>query len=170
MGPIASWWSSGLPHLVGRAARRLGEDADRLASAHFAEVNYVHSRVNTVHMSGPHPRRPVTPAPPTTATARRSPWLCSPPPRATRTAAAPKLTLPTGGGRGAGRLYRPSGSGFSSAACVNVCDRAGAAAFHRPTGSCRITPSPSRHSPPSRRARRPPALAHPRRNASLDLP
>jgi hypothetical protein len=115
----------------------------------LAELNYVHSIVNDVHLSrsafnkgdgaaaaGPHPRRPVTPAPPTTATGRRSPWLYSPPPSTTRTAAAPKLTLPTGGGRGAGRLYRPSGSEFSSAACVDSVTELGLRRSMGCIGSC----------------------------------
>jgi hypothetical protein len=52
MGPTASWWSSGLPRFVGRVARRLGEDADRVADQRsLAELNYVHSIVNSVHLS-----------------------------------------------------------------------------------------------------------------------
>src|SRR4029453_8631229 len=75
-------WS---PSFVGRVARRLGEDADRVAGQRsLAELNSVHSNLNAVQLSrtafnegggaaaaGPHPRRPVTPAPPTTATDRR---------------------------------------------------------------------------------------------------
>jgi transposase InsO family protein len=33
-------------------------------------------------------------------------------------------------------VFTDRSSEFSSAACVDVCDRAGAAAFHRPPGSC----------------------------------
>src|SRR4029450_3992459 len=42
-------WS---PLFVGRAARRLGEDADQAADQRsLAEMNYVHSSVNSVHLS-----------------------------------------------------------------------------------------------------------------------
>jgi hypothetical protein len=59
----------------------------------LAELNYVHSTVNGVHLSRtvfnkgdgaaggrPHPRRPVTPASADYATDRRSASLCSPNP------------------------------------------------------------------------------------------
>src|SRR4029450_7160935 len=42
-------WS---PRLVGRGARGLGEDADRVIDQRsLTEMNYVHSIVNTVHLS-----------------------------------------------------------------------------------------------------------------------
>src|SRR4029453_16350939 len=42
-------WS---PRLVGRVARWLGEDADRVADQRsLTEMNYVHSSVNSVHLS-----------------------------------------------------------------------------------------------------------------------
>ena len=42
-------WS---PRLVGRVARRLGEDADRVADQRsLTELNYVHSSLNIVHLS-----------------------------------------------------------------------------------------------------------------------
>jgi len=183
MGPIASWWSSGLPRLVGRVARWLGEDADRVADQRsLAEMNYVHSTVNTVHLSrsafnkgdgaaaaGPHPRRPVTPAPPTTATDRRLSSLCSPNP-------APPGPLPPQSSprqRVVAEVladFTDRGSEFTSAACVAVCDRAGAAAFIGRTGSCRMTPSPSRYSPPQGELVDGHPLPHPHRSASLDLP
>jgi transposase InsO family protein len=57
-------------------------------------------------------------------------------PSTTRTAAAPKLTLPTGGGRGAGRLYRPSGSEFSSGGCVDSVTELGLRRSMGCIGSC----------------------------------
>jgi transposase InsO family protein len=134
---------------MGRVARWLGEDADRVADQRsLAELNYVHISVNTVHLSrsastkGDGARRQGRIAPAGHASFRRLPLptgdrpRCGHPTPHHQDRCRPKAHLPTGGGRGAGRLYRPSGSGFSSAACVNVCDRAGAAAFHRPIGSC----------------------------------
>jgi hypothetical protein len=79
-------WS---PLFVGRVARRLGEDADRVADQRsLAEMNYVHSTLNTVHMSrsaftegneaaaaGPHPRKPVTPTAPQRRLVSAQPWI-----------------------------------------------------------------------------------------------
>jgi hypothetical protein len=171
------------PFFMGRAARRLGEDAYRVADQRaLTEVNYVHSTVNTVHLSRsafnkgdgaaggrPPPRQPVTPAPPTTATDRRLASLCSPNP-------APAGPLPPQSSpcrRVVAEVlvdFTDRGSKFSSSVCVPVCDRAGAGAFHRLYGSCLDNAVAESFFATSGRARRPPASPHPRRTASLDLP
>ena len=53
------------------------------------------------------PRRPVTPASADYRYRQELALALFTQPSTTRTAAAPKLTLPPGGGRGAGRLHRP---------------------------------------------------------------
>jgi hypothetical protein len=81
--------------------------------------------------AGPHPRKPVTPAPATTATDRRLPSLSTPtqhhqdlpqPQKLTRHRVVAEVLA----------VFTDRGSEFTSAACVAVCDRAGAAAFHGP--------------------------------------
>src|SRR5215218_7913354 len=113
-----SW--NGSPRLMGRGGplARGGRRPGRADQRSLAELNYVHSTVNTVHLSrsafnrgdgaaaaGPHPRKPVMAA---SGDYRYRPELALAvyPPSTTRAAAAPKLTLPPGGGRGAGRPYR----------------------------------------------------------------
>jgi hypothetical protein len=125
--------------------------------------------------AGPHPRRPVTPASGDYRYRQEIPSLWSPPPSTTRTAAAPKLTLLTVGGRGAGHRYRPRQR-------VHLSGPRGRLGLRRSIGpiwSCldnAVTESlftalkvklvDRQH----HRTRGPPASPHPCRSASLDFP
>jgi hypothetical protein len=149
---------------VGRVARWLGEDADWVADRRsLAELNYVHSNLNTVHLSrsafneGEWSRGGgAASAPAGHASFRRLPLP---------TGARPRCGHPTQHHQDRCRpkapchrvvaevlaVFTDRSSEFSSVVCVAVCDRAGTGGVPwAALGRAWITPSPSRSSPPSR--------------------